>query len=131
MKKTTDAAKRTLKEQFNTTANGYLIELLRMYEWDRRDGFWIGDEIGGTYAHGDNFFVNYDDMRFIVDNDVPLDVYESWTDYVLFAIEYNQNQPNLKAWVSGCPRLSEEQQRQLVDKKTEFENLMHSLKERF
>lgn len=131
MEKTKDAVKRMLKEQFEKTANTYLVELLRMYEWDSRDGFWIGDEVGGTYAYGDSWFFSYDEMRYIVENDVPFDVYDEWADYVMFAIEFNQNQPNLKSWVKGCPRLSKDEQKKLIDLKQDLKDKMKEFYDKY
>lgn len=121
-----------LKENYEKACEEYLKAFCNAYEIPYENDSWVADDVGTIACVGDYYFDFTDVIKYAVDNNLS-DRHEllQWYDYVLFAIEYNQNQPNLKAWVSGCPRLSEEQQRQLVDKKTEFENLMHSLKERF
>ena len=53
MKKAKDAIKRQLKEQWQQSCNGFLVELLRMWELDAHYGYWIGDETGGVYDYGD------------------------------------------------------------------------------
>ena len=48
MKKAKDAVKRLLKEQWEQACNGFLVELLRMWELDAHYGYWIGDETAGV-----------------------------------------------------------------------------------
>ena len=50
MKKAKDAIKRQLKEQWQQACNGFLVELLRMWELDAHYGYWIGDETGAIVA---------------------------------------------------------------------------------
>ena len=53
MKKTKDAVKRLLKEQWEQACNGFIVELLRMWELDAHYGYWIGDEsVTFVYADG-------------------------------------------------------------------------------
>jgi hypothetical protein len=56
MEKTKPAVKRQLKEQWKKACNGFLTELLRMWEQDAYYGYWIGDEVGGVYDYGDGMF---------------------------------------------------------------------------
>ena len=51
MEKTKDAAKRQLKEQWEKACNGFLVELLRMWELDRYYGSWVAEEVGGVFDY--------------------------------------------------------------------------------
>ena len=46
-----DSVKRNLKENYEKDCNAYLVELLNMWDWSYKDGYWVGDEVGGLYAH--------------------------------------------------------------------------------
>ena len=71
MKKAKDAVKRQLKEQWKQSCNGFLVELLRMWELDAHYGYWIGDETGSVYDYGDGMFtINMDDIIYCVLADV-------------------------------------------------------------
>lgn len=128
-----DAVKRNLKEKFKEVCNGYLLELANMWELDCKTyGFWVGDEVGGVYSYGDTgLFINMEDIRYCVINNVSYSEYRDWLDYCVWASEFGQNAPNLKAWHNGCPRVDVVTQEKLSAMKYEFEKLIEETKERF
>jgi len=109
MRKINKAHRELLKKEYENAANKYVDALLSMYEMDSFYGYWIADDVGGVYAYGDTFFFNFDDIRYLVDNEIPLDVFDEWQDYCIEAFELGISQPNLQAWVKGCPRASKEE----------------------
>ncbi len=105
MEKTKDAVKRQLKEQWRKVCNGYLVELLRMWELDAHYGYWIGNEDGTLYDYGDGMFtISMDDIVYCVLEDITREQYIEWQEYVCDAHEFNFDTPNLRAWHMGCPR---------------------------
>lgn len=116
---------KTLKEEFENVANKYRYKLVDMYFADeegvRPDSLWIGGESGGMLEVNDYFF-GFDDIRYIVDNNLPYDVFVSWYDYCLTVGGLNINTPNLKSWHHGCPRLNDEQIANIIKIKQNFEN---------
>ena len=109
MKKAKDAIKRQLKEQWEQACNGFLVELLRMWELDAHYGYWIGDETGGVYDYGDGMLtINMDDIIYCVLNDVTQEQYEEWQQYICDATEFGFATPNLRSWMRGCPRIPKE-----------------------
>lgn len=105
MKKTKDAVKRQLKEQWQKACNGFLVELLRMWELDAYYGYWIGDEVGGVYDYGDGMFtISMDDIIYCVLSDITREQYIEWQEYICDATEFGFDMPNLKSWMMGCPR---------------------------
>ena len=99
MKKTKDAVKRQLKEQWEQACNGYLVELLRMWELDAYYGYWIGEEIGGVYDYGGGMFtIGMDDIIYCVEHDVTEKQYMEWQEYLCDAAEFGFDKPNLKSW---------------------------------
>lgn len=100
--------KQVMRHNFDKAVADYVAALLEMYEWDAYYGYWIGDDNTGIYAYGDNHFISLADIIYIVENDVPLVVFEGWEDYCLWAHEVNKPIPNLDSWVRGCPRASKE-----------------------
>ena len=109
MNKTKDAVKRQLKDQWDKACNGYLVELLRMWELDAHDGYWIGDETGGIYDYGDGMItISMDNIIYCVEHDVTREQYDEWQEYICDAAEFGFDTPNLKSWMRGCPRVSHE-----------------------
>ena len=108
MKKIKDAVKRQLKEQYKKACNGYLCELLRMWELDARYGYWVGDEHGTMYCYGETHNLSMEEIIYIVENDIEEDEVLAWEDYCLEAHEFGFDIPNLRSWHRGCPRTSKE-----------------------
>ena len=109
MEKTNDAVKRQLKEDWHKACNGYLVELLRMWELDGFYGYWIADEVGGVYDYADGSFdIGMDDIIYCVEHDVTRDQYDEWQDYIIDASEFGFDTPNLRSWMHGCPRTPKE-----------------------
>lgn len=106
-----------LREDYERLANMYLDELVKAYELDPDNGYWVGDEVGGVYCNGDMFSVSFDDMIFIVTYNVPKDEFLEWVDYCLFAHEFGQPEPNLKSWYAGCPRHNKETRDRITELK--------------
>ena len=105
MKKAKDAIKRQLKDDWKKACNGFLVELLRMWELDAHYGYWIGDETGSVYDYGDGSFdIGMDDIIYCVLNDVTQEQYEEWQEYICDAMEFGFNTPNLRSFLRGCPR---------------------------
>ena len=131
MKKVKDAIKRQLKEQWEQSCNGFLVELLRMWELDGHYGYWIGDETGSVYDYGDGWFtINMDDIIYCVLNDVTREQYEEWQQYICDASEFGFATPNLRSFVRGCPRTPAETFQHLREIKATLNDAIRDEKQR-
>ena len=108
MEKTKSGIKKMLKEQYEKACNGYLCELLRMWELDSYYGYWNSDEPGTIYHYGETHNLTMEEIIYIVENDIEEDEVLVWEDYCLDAYEFKFNTPNLRAWHMGCPRTPKE-----------------------
>lgn len=131
MAKINKAHRELLKKEYKNAANKYIDALLSMYEMDSFYGYWIADVVGGVYAYGDTYFFNFDDVRYLVDNEIPLDVFEEWSDYCIEAFELGISQPNLQAWVKGCPRATKEEIERIRSIKRQLAEEREKLNEKY
>ena len=131
MKKTKDAVKRELKGQWELACNGYLCELLNMWKLDSYYGYWIGDEIGSVYDYGGSFTIGMDDIIYCVEHDVTEKQYMEWQDYLCDAAEFGFDTPNLKSWMMGCPRTTQEVFEKLRKMKAELNEAIKAEKEKY
>ena len=131
MAKTKQSNLQQLKKDYEAACNGYLGELLRMWELDAYYGYWIGDEVGGVYDYGDGMFtINMDDIIHCVDNDVTREQYIEWQEYICDAAEFGFATPNLRSWMKGCPRTSAETFKHLREIKAMLNDAIQDEKER-
>ena len=130
MEKTKDGIKQMLKEQWRKACNGYLVELLRMWELDARYGYWVGDEHGTVYCYGETHNLTMEDIMYIVDCDIEEDEVLAWEDYCLDAYEFKFTTPNLRAWHMGCPRTPQETFDRLRQLKADLDKAVEDEKQR-
>ena len=130
MKKTKDAVKRQLKEQWEKACNGYLVELLRMWELDSCYGYWNSNETGTIYHYAETHNLTMENIIYIVENDIGEDEVLEWEDYMLDAYEFNFTTPNLRAWHMGCPRTPQETFDRLRQLKADLDNAVNEEKQR-
>ena len=132
MKKTEDAKKAKLRKDYEQACNGYLCELLRMWELDAYYGYWIGEEIGGVYDYGGGMItISMDNIIYCVENDVTQEQDMEWQDYNSEAYEFGFDTPNLKSWMMGCPRTSPEVFEKLRKMKAELNEAIKAEKEKY
>ena len=132
MSKTKDSTKAMLREQYEKACNGYLVELLNMWELDSYYGYWIGEEIGGVYDYGGGMFtIGMDDIIYCVEHDIGREQYIEWQEYCCDAAEFGFDMPNLKSWIMGCPRTSQEVFKKLRKMKEELNEAIKAEKEKF
>ena len=132
MSKTKDSTKAMLREQWEKACNGYLVELLRMWELDAYYGYWIGEEIGGVYDYGGGMFtIGMYDIIYCVEHDIGREQYIEWQEYCCDAAEFGFDMPNLKSWIMGCPRTSQEVFKKLREMKKILDDAIKAEKEKY
>lgn len=132
MSKTKDSTKAMLREQWEQACNGYTMALLRMWELDAYYGYWIGEEIGGVYDYGGGMFtIGMNDIIYCVEHDIGREQYIEWQEYCCDASEFGFDMPNLKSWIMGCPRTSQEVFKKLREMKKILDDAIKAEKEKF
>ena len=130
MDQTTDATKKVLRCQFAVACNGYLNELLRMWELDAHYGYWNSDQPGTIYHNGETHDLSIEDIIYIVENDIEEDEVLAWEDYCMDAYEFKFTTPNLRSWHMGCPRTPPETFERLRQLKADLAKAVEEEKQR-
>ena len=130
MEKTKNSVKRMLNEQYEKGCNGYLVELLRMWELDMYYGYWNSDQPGTIYHYGETHNLTMEEIIYIVENDIEENEVLEWEDYCLEAHEFGFNIPNLRSWHMGCPRTPQETFDRLRQMKADLDKAVEEEKQR-
>ena len=130
MEKTKEGTKKVLRCEFAVACNGYIEELLHMWELDAHYGYWNSDQPGTIYHYGETHNLTMEEIIYIVENDIEEDEVLAWEDYCLDAYEFNFTTPNLQSWHMGCPRTPTETFERLRALKADLDNAVEEEKER-
>lgn len=95
--------KRELKLNWKEICNNYLLEFCEKHEYAYEPDCWIAGDPGTIVNIGD-MFVNMEDIRYDIDNDVPGEYFERWYWKALEVYELvGEKYMNYQAFCEGCP----------------------------
>lgn len=109
----------SIKEEFEIVCNNYVDELCKLWGFNRKESYWIAGRIGEV-VYINSYPITFDNVRYAVDNKVPIREYQDWEEYTLMVIDINNilidklDIPNFEHWCKGCPRISFENLRLLA-----------------
>lgn len=126
----TKAHLKLLDQQYTDSCEDYLRAFCDEYHLVYTRDSWVGGDVGSVACIGE-FFIDMEDIRFMLLNDVPWKTYLENMDYNQRAIDLNVNMINLRSWCMGCPRLSAEQLTKLTNMRDELDNLTKKYKEKY
>lgn len=104
--------KRNFKNNYETACNDYIKELCKRYDWCYEDGWWVSNEIGGTFCTSDiEYSLSMNDIKLLVDENVDFKIFSKWWDYNLvmsYAIMLYPNNDkyhmiDLHIWLNNYP----------------------------
>ena len=94
-----------LKQQFEEVCKAYLDAFVKRHDLVSAD--WIGPGVGANVCANDDVFLDFDDIRYDVDNAASLSVNEIW-DWVDYCrrLEYLEcpKKINFPSWCKGAPK---------------------------
>ena len=127
---------KNLKQDFEKAVDAYVDALLYMWsDYDNDDpaftpkyGYWVSEDKSGVYGYGDDTFINLSDIILCVEKEVSYNDYREWVDYCTQAHEFGFDEPNLRSWLNGCPRVPQETFDKLQNMKENLESLVEVVK---
>lgn len=121
--------KELLRINYQRACNSYLNALAKMWDWDiAYYGYWIGDEIGGVYAYGEEYFLSMEDIIYCVNEGVSEDEFSQYQDYNVRVGFLGLPHINLQSWHKGAPRVSQELLKSIEQAKDKLEEGMKEAK---
>ena len=124
--------KELVKRKYEDACNDYLKLFCEKHGFDYEEAAnsWVANDVGGTCLVGD-MYASFNDIKTDIDMNAPEDEFYSYYYYSLDACNLGFNCPNYANWLSGCPRLSEEQimslreaKNRVYEAKKEFERIL-------
>ena len=133
--------KRNFKNNYETACNDYVKELCKRYDWSFEDGWWVSNEIGGTFCTSDiEYSLSMNDIKLLVDENVDFKIFSEWWNYnfiISYAIMLYPNNDkyhmiNLHTWLNNYPDNKKISQEELnkIEKIFWSNNKMEGFKQR-
>lgn len=115
----------SLKSDYINACNAYLKAFCEMCGFYYDPDFWV--EVGTIIEVGD-YYVNMDTIRTAVDKGVPREEFVKWYDYCMDCGSLGIPSLNFDSWLRGCPRMSDEKIRELMERRHKIEELKEELR---
>ena len=98
--------RKELREQYRNIVDTYVREFVAKHDYNMSDyeiGLcWVADDAGTTACIGD-MFVDFNDIRYDIDNDVPEPKFEEWYWTSLERAELGIKYMNYESFCKGAP----------------------------
>ena len=120
---------RDLRHDYEIACDAYVDALCD--KWRISDGWWVNDEIGGSYIFLDTESLRMDEIILCVENDISIDEYFEWSEYNTFAHDFNQNIISIKAWHMGYHGIPKEERDALYKLRQDFEETCKQYKSKY
>ena len=126
-------AQLTLKQQYEAICHQYEFRFRKLTD---KQGEWTADY--SVWITEDEAY-SFDEVRYVVDYATELttkyknlseELYK-WVEYNIFAYEYKINCINLKSWLSGAPRMSEEDMQKIKNLRAKMQKEADDLVEKY
>lgn len=112
-----------LKENYEKACNEYLKAFCCQYEFQYDEDAWAAGDVGTVALVGD-YFIDFQDMMYMLNKGIAFEVWLRWYDYCLDAHELGLDEPNFVSWSKGCPRLTEKELQNIKDARQALEELI-------
>lgn len=99
LKSIRSASPKTLHKAYEEVCETYAKRLIEQLGLRKENSYWVLDEIGGTFAYGDGYFLNMDEIVLLVDNCIGYDEFNEW--YCQWTDFDREFRINLRSWIMG------------------------------
>ena len=69
-----------LKNKYEKIVNEYLLAFVEKQDLDIENCYWVADRVGEILSVNEQYYFNFDDIRFDVDNNVEAGAILKWHD---------------------------------------------------
>ena len=86
-----EASVRNARQKWSEACNLWIYLLCEQWEIDGRNGYWIGDKVGGVWDMDGVVIMGMDDIIYAVEHSVPMEAYDEWRNYCMDISELKRN----------------------------------------
>ena len=99
-----------LNKAYEKACNDILKAFAEEYEVQVDEQDWVAGDVGGIVGLCQSeYFLNFEDLRYMLNNAIPFDEFLKWWDYCAEVGVLGLKGMNFKSWIKGAPRYKQEQ----------------------
>lgn len=99
-----------LNKAYEKACNDILKAFAEEYEVQVDKEDWVAGDVGGIVGLCQSeYFLNFEDLLYMLNNNIPFDEFLKWWDYSAEVGILGLNGMNFKSWIKGAPRYKREQ----------------------
>lgn len=119
-----------LKTEYADIVGDYCQLFCQKHGFDYCPDEWVGGDVGGVLQVNDDYFFNFDDMRYDIDNDVEKGVFMEWYEYSV-EVEFVEGTRNVnyRSWCMGYRPYTADQLKAMRDAQIRINELQMELAE--
>lgn len=125
--------KNLIRERYENAVHEYCIAFCQKHDYHYNPDGWVRNNIGGVVLIGD-YYINFDDIRYDIDNDVPKEIFFEFYEYTLRLAMIDEGRHNVKHvnyphYIMGFRPYSEAQLKKMEEAKKRVEEAEEALRE--
>lgn len=98
-----------LNKAYEKACNDILKAFAEEYEVQVDEQDWVGGDVGGIVGLCQSeYFLNFEDLLYMLNNNIPFTEFLKWRDYSAEVGILGLNGMNFKSWIKGAPRYPQE-----------------------
>lgn len=99
-----------LNKAYEKACNDILKAFSEEYEVQVDEQDWVAGDVGGIVGLCQSeYFFNFEDLRYMLNNAIPFTEFLKWWDYSAEVGVLGLKGMNFKSWIKGAPRYKREQ----------------------
>lgn len=118
----------TLKMLYNGVVEDYCVAFCKKHDFEYENDAWVGGAVGTIISIAD-YFIDFQDIKYDIDNDIDKSVFFQWHDYAYDMAFLGAKQINYPSWVKGAPRRTQEWIEEAYKRKEKISEMEQQLKE--
>lgn len=99
-----------IRKRYENAVHEYCLAFCQKHGYDYNPDDWVGGDIGGVLNINDDYFFDFDDIRYDIDHDIAEEVFLQWYDYKTRVNLVQGAYPvNYRLWCNGFRPYTAEQ----------------------
>ena len=114
-----------IRKDYEAVCGRYVEEFCRKHDFVDYESYWVGGQVGTVLVLND-YFIDFNDLRYDIDEQIPTFKYWDWYDASLKRAELGLNDLNYKSYCEGAPwKWSNKEVNKILELREEIDKIVN------